>query len=98
MQHNTQNETLYDPDDIAVLNHHGMLSASYFMAMYRVTRAQAIKMLRQIVNDHMNVYWRQSNWIIISGREDALPGHLKPKTPRVRVRRKTPRWKDVTKP
>jgi len=98
MQHNTQNTTLYDEGDIVILNEHGMLSTSYLMASYKVTRSQALKILQQIIDDHMNVYWYSTHWIVINGREDELPDHLRPRQPRIRVRRKPPRWKDVTKP
>jgi hypothetical protein len=76
----------------------GVLSTVFVESKFMTTRERARQLLQQIVDEHMNVYWLKDNWIVIDGREDDWPDHLKPKKKRVRIRKKPSKWKDVSKP
>jgi hypothetical protein len=82
---------------IEFLNLFGVLSIVFIESKFMTTRERARQLLQQIVDDYMNVYWLKDNWIVINGREDDLPEHLKPNKKRVRIRKKPSKWKDVTK-
>ncbi len=66
-----ESDTHYSKELINILNELGMLSPLSIMRRYKITWECAMKILNEIVEDHMNVYFYNEAVIVIDGREPA---------------------------
>ena len=73
MQHKKKNPTmqihLYDQLCIDLLNKYGCLSSFVVMRNLKVTHEHAMRILKQICEDYVNVFQRSRTQIYICGRE-----------------------------
>lgn len=83
-------------EDINVLNRLGMISSTVLMRRHKCGIGFAKHILKLIVDNYENVYFKNENKIYIEGRELE---RLKPKLKiRKKLLKKPARWKDITKP
>ncbi len=97
---------MYTKEHIKLLNKYGALTSVLIAKKDRCSFENAIKVMKAIVEDHVNVYFKTDDQIFIAGRESERaqpfrkliepPGKCNAKI-KAYFKKKL-KWKDVTKP